>query len=137
MKAVSTLSGRSVHAAFLAFAAVSALLFQIGATRAQTADPDAFSLMMNNHLGILKYCQGKGFVSEKPIATYEKYIASMPAPSDAAKAAIYLKKGQEGIVYNGEDSQLPLDQVAEGTSQTPEAFCKSYEENAKVFENAQ
>ncbi|MBP2302402.1 hypothetical protein [Azospirillum picis] len=134
MKAASTPSRGAVRAILLAVTAFAALSLQPGAARAQTPDPDAFYQMMSNQLGILKYCKGKGFPSEKAVATYEKYMAAMPAPKDAGKAALYLRKGQEGVIYNGEASQIRLEQMAEGTSQTPEEFCKSYDENAKAFE---
>ncbi|CAO3357873.1 hypothetical protein [Azospirillum palustre] len=137
MKAVCTLSKGTVRAALLAFTAFSTLALQPVATQAQMPDPDSFHQMMSNQLGILKYCTGKGFPSQKAVATYEKYMASMPAPKDAAKSTLYLRKGQDGVIYNGEQSQLRLEQMAEGLNQTPEEFCKSYDENAKAFENAQ
>lgn len=123
-------------AAPMAMAACLAVLAtQPGA--AQTPDQGSFHSQMSNQLGILDYCVAKGFPSQAAAKTYGAFVASLPAPDDPQRSALFRQKGAEGIIYNGEDSQIPVEQMAEGTGQTLADYCKSFDENAKAFEAPQ
>ncbi len=116
-------------------ACVAILPVQPGA--AQAPGPDSLHQQMSNQLGILDHCIAKGFPSQAAAATYAAFLASLPAPADPEAVALFREKGREGIIYNGEDSQISAEQMAEGTSQTLEEYCKSFDENAKALETAQ
>ncbi|ALN72566.1 hypothetical protein [Aureimonas sp. AU20] len=117
--------------------ATCASVLAIQTSAAQAPDPDSLYRQISNQLGVLQYCIGKGFPSQGAAVIYESFLASLPAPADPATAAHYRKKGTEGVIYNGEDSQIAVEQMAEGVSQTLPEYCKSYDENAEALKAAQ
>ena len=108
-------------------------MLTIHPSAAQTPDQGSFDSQMSNQLGILDYCVAKGFPSQATAKTYEGFVASLPEPDDPQLSALFRQKGKEGIIYNGEDSQIPVEQMVEGTGQTLADYCKSFDENAKAF----
>ena len=116
--------------------AASLCVLAIRPSLAQAPGGDSFHQQMSNQLGILEDCVSKGFPSQAAAATYGAFIASLPAPADPQVSALFREKGKEGIIYNSAESQIPIEQMAEGMSQTLAEYCKSYDENAKAFESA-
>ncbi|GEM_PF-1300534 len=121
-----------IHASYRLAVSSASVIF-VGAMPALAQDQDQFYYQMSNQLGILRFCVDMGFPSEKSAKIYESFLASLPLPKDSTTVTINEQKGREGYYYMGDDSQMAVEQMAEGLNQTLEQHCQSFDENAKAF----
>ena len=92
------------------------------ATAPAAVDTSAAYESARNQLGILQYCQGKGFIDGKAVETQTKLLAMIPA-GDTAKGDAAEAKGKEGSV-SAMGVERKLDDAAKEKSTTEEALCK-------------
>ena len=113
----------------------AATLLATAAAHAQTAVPtipapsaggqaDMMHMMTlgaHNQLGVLQYCQDKGFIGPETVALQQKMIGMLPPSStdgvDAAEAT-----GKTGVVSFG-GSQTSLEDAAKTQNTTVAALC--------------
>ncbi|MDT1061242.1 pore-forming ESAT-6 family protein [Paracoccus sp. CPCC 101403] len=75
-----------------------------------------------NQLGVLTYCQQKGFIDGKAVETQTKLLAMIPA-GDTAKGDAAEAKGKEGTV-SAMGVERSLADAATEQKTTEEALCK-------------
>lgn len=75
-----------------------------------------------NQLGVLSYCQGKGYIDAKAVETQVKLLAMIPA-GDSAKGDAAEAKGKEGTVA-AMGVERTLADAAKEKSTTEDALCK-------------
>ncbi len=94
---------------------------------AQQPTPEQMEMAYNaarNQLGVLKYCQEKGFTDGAAIEVQSKLIALIPAPADAAKADAAEESGKQGKVSAmGMEQDLATSAKAQNISE--EQICKT------------
>lgn len=94
-------------------------------------DPMAASRIASaNQLGVLEYCQSKGYVDQAPIAAQKSLIARLPAspgaaPTDAAEAT-----GRQGMLSNN-GAGVSLSDMASRGNTTVDSLCKQMGDGVK------
>ena len=75
-----------------------------------------------NQLGVLSYCQDKGFIDAKAVETQTRLLAMIPA-GDTAKGDAAEAKGKEGTV-SAMGVERTLSDAAKEKNTTEDALCK-------------
>ena len=86
------------------------------------ADAGAAYESARNQLGVLTYCQEKGFINAEAVATQNKLLTMIP-PGDTAKGDAAEAKGKEGTV-SAMGVERSLADAAKEQSTTEDALCK-------------
>ena len=76
-----------------------------------------------NQLGVVEYCQGKGYVGPEAIDTQRKLLGMIPAPADISGGDAAEAKGKQGIV-SAMGIEQDLDSAAKKQSTTSADLCK-------------
>lgn len=90
---------------------------------AQTApSPDDAIAAARNQLGVLEYCEEGGHIDGTAVATQNKFLGMMPAPTDMAKIEAAYEKGKSGTVSAmGIEQSLAASATAQGSTEA--ALC--------------
>lgn len=111
----------------------AATLLAAAAAHAQTpaptmppaaGEPDMMHMMTlaaYNQLGVLQFCQGKGFIGPETIALQQKMIGMLPSSSSDGVAAAEAT-GKTGVVSFG-GTQTSLEDAAKSQNSTVAALC--------------
>lgn len=107
-------------------AGLAATTLLAGAAFAQETAPqmsmdDAYAAAQNQ-LGVLEYCQDKTGIDNSVIATQNRLLGMIPAPSDTSEAMDAYEKGKTGTVASM-GQEVPLAEVAQTRSTSEEALC--------------
>ncbi|MTH77509.1 pore-forming ESAT-6 family protein [Paracoccus aestuariivivens] len=92
------------------------------ATSPTPPDTSAAYESARNQLGVLTYCQDKGFIDAKAVETQTKLLAMIPA-GDTAKGDAAETKGKSGTV-SAMGVERSLSEAATEQKTTEDALCK-------------
>lgn len=110
--------------AFSAFAAAPVLAQDAAPAATAPAMPDMAAAYESarNQLGVLTYCQEKGFIDGKAVETQTKLLTMIPT-GDATKGDAAEAKGKEGTV-SAMGVERSLSDAATEQSTSEDALCK-------------
>lgn len=92
-------------------------------------DPMATSRAMSaNQLGVLEYCQSKGYTDQAPIVAQKSLIARLPPSTGAASPGVLSTDAAEAMgrkgMMNNNGTGMPLSDMATRGNTTVDALCK-------------
>jgi hypothetical protein len=76
----------------------------------------------SNELGVLEYCQGKGWTDQAAVDAQKKAISTLPATSDTASITSAESTGKQGI-FDMNGNQTSLSQMASTKDTSEQAIC--------------
>ncbi|MGB3814609.1 MAG: hypothetical protein WA950_15425 [Shinella sp.] len=89
---------------------------------------DDTQLLVNssrNQLGLIKYCVAEGHIASQAVEAYQKIVAVLPAPADAALADQYESEGEQGYSFDG-NARVSMQEIADGTGTTIADRCAQF-----------
>lgn len=109
----------------LTLAAAALALFTGSPARAQsTAEQQAVAYQSaRNQLGVLEYCQDKGYIDSSAVDTQKKIMGQIPTPSDTSGGDSAEETGRKGTV-SSMGQTIDLENAAKTHGTTAEAMCK-------------
>ena len=97
------------------------------------ASPEQIEMAYNaarNQLGVLKYCQDKGYTDGGAVDVQTKLLAMIPAPSDATKGDAAEEAGKQGkVAAMGIDQDIATSAKAQNVSE--EKLCQTMADMVK------
>jgi hypothetical protein len=108
-------------------------VFTPGLAAAQ-GDPMQMAHLMNaNQLGLLEYCQTKGWADEAAVEAQKSAGSSLPAAAGTSGLADAEATGRKGNLLNNGNS-VPLASMAAQSNTTEQALCAKFVDSAKMAE---
>jgi len=109
----------------MALAAAALALFTGGSAWAQSAaDQQAVAYQSaRNQLGVLEYCQDKGYLDSSAVDTQKKIMTQLPTPSDTSAGDAAEATGRKGTV-SSMGQTMDIETVSKQRGTTAEAMCK-------------
>jgi hypothetical protein len=103
-----------LSAAMLALCASNAL--------AQSDPTEMAHVSASNELGVLEYCQGKGWTDQAAVDAQKKVISALPAATDTTSVAAAEATGKQGI-FDLNGNQTSLTQMASTKNTSEHTLC--------------
>ena len=98
------------------------------------SDPMQMARMMNaNQLGLMEYCQTKGWADQAAVEAQKSAGSSLPAAAGTSGLADAEATGKQGSLLNN-GSPMPLASMAGQSNTTEQALCSKFVESAKMVE---
>lgn len=113
---------------YLASITMAGFLMSITATAAVAQQPTADQVQMaynaaRNQLGVLKYCQDKGYGDADAVALQTKMIGLLPPPADTSKGDAAEAQGKQGKV-SAMGMEQDIATAAKAQNSTEEQLCQ-------------
>ena len=101
---------------------------------AAQGDPMQMARVMNaNQLGLMEYCQAKGWADQTAVEAQRSAGSTLPAATDTSGLANAEATGKQGNLLNN-GSSMPLAAMARQSNTTEQALCGKFMESAKMVE---
>jgi hypothetical protein len=84
-----------------------------------------------NQLGVMEYCQGKGWADQDAVDAQKASLTGLPPVADASSSAAAEATGRSGsLLSNG--TPMPLSSMASQTNTSVQALCGTLANSAKM-----
>ncbi|WP_157001608.1 pore-forming ESAT-6 family protein [Paracoccus sp. S4493] len=104
---------------------IGAGLMPVMSVAQPSLDTEATWQAASNQLGILQYCEEKGFTGPEAVQAQAQIMTMLPSGDEAAGTAA-IEQGNQGIVaFN--DQEITLSDVAASQGSTVEGTCQEIE----------
>ncbi len=108
----------------------AAVLLLAGPAFAQTDPMQMAQVAGANQVGVMEYCQGKGWADQAAVDAQKASLAGLPTPSDQNGVAAAEATGKSGSLLNN-GRAMSLASMASQTSTTEQALCGRLADSAK------
>jgi hypothetical protein len=106
-------------------------LLLTGAANAQTNPMQMAQLAGANQIGVMEYCQGKGWADQAAVDAQRSGMAGLPPALDQSGVAAAEATGKSGSLLNNGQA-MSLASMAGRTNTTEQALCENMAQSAKA-----
>ena len=84
-----------------------------------------------NQVGVMEYCQTKGWADQAAVDAQKASLTSLPPAADASSSTAAEATGKSGTLLNN-GTPMPLSSMASQTNTTVQALCEKLAQSAKM-----